>query len=81
MKHTFLILLVFAITLSSCDDAETTPTITTQRITIKESTLPSNFRYEIIEVNGVEYLCSSRGGICPLVKDTTAKKIIFKINQ
>jgi hypothetical protein len=55
MKYTFLILLVFAITLSSCDDAETTPTITTQRITIKESTLPSNFRYEIIEVDGVEH--------------------------
>lgn len=78
MKYTFLILLVFAITLNSCDDAKTTPT---DRITIKESTLPSDFRYEIIEVDGVEYLCSSRGGLCPLVKDTTAKKIIFKINQ
>jgi hypothetical protein len=78
MKYTFLILLVFAIILNSCDDAQTTPT---DRITIKESTLPSDFRYEIIEVDGVEYLCSSRGGICPLVKDTTAKKIIFKINQ
>jgi hypothetical protein len=78
MKYTFLILLVFAITLNSCDDAQTTPT---DRITIKESTLPSDFRYEIIEVDGVEYLCSSRGGLCPLVKDTTAKKIVFKINQ
>jgi hypothetical protein len=78
MKYTFLMLLVFAITLNSCDDAKTTPT---NRIIIKESTLPSDFRYEIIEVDGVEYLCSSRGGLCPLVKDTTAKKIIFKINQ
>lgn len=71
-------LLVFAITLNSCDDAETTPT---NRITIKESTLPSDFRYEIIEVNGVEYLASSRGGLCPLVKDTTNNKNVFKINQ
>ncbi len=78
MKHTFLILLVFAITLSSCDKAGNK---TTNRITIKESTLPGDFRYEIIEVDGVEYLCSSRGGLCPLVKDTTAKKIVFKINN
>jgi hypothetical protein len=79
MKYTFLILLVFAITLSSCDKAGNK---TTNRITLKESTLPGDFRYEIIEVDGVEYLCSSsRGGIYPLVKDTTAKKIVFKINN
>lgn len=76
MKY-ILILAIAVLGLTSCQNFAPTPT---NRITLKESTLPSDFRYEIIEVDGVEYIATSRGGICPLVTDTTNNKNVFKIN-
>lgn len=40
----------------------------TQRIIGKESTVYKGVGYQIIEVDGIEYLSCSSGGICPLVK-------------
>ncbi len=57
--------------LPSCVD-NTTSTIkreneAQQRIYGKESTLYKGIGYYIIEVDGVEYIASSKGGICPLI--------------
>lgn len=40
------------------------------RIRGKEHTVYSGYGYQIIEIDGVEYVAPSTGGICPLVKDT-----------
>jgi hypothetical protein len=40
-----------------------------QRIIGKESTVYDFYRYQIIEVDGVEYIATCQGGIYPLVKD------------
>ena len=39
-----------------------------KRIVGKETTVYSSREYQIIEVDGVEYI-STRGGICPLVRE------------
>lgn len=40
-----------------------------QRIYGKESTFYKGRMYHIIEVDGIEYIASYGGGICPLVKN------------
>lgn len=42
----------------------------TKRIIGKEHTTYKGMVYQIIEVDGVEYLCTHDGGICPLANDT-----------
>lgn len=39
-----------------------------QRIIGKEQTVYKMTEYQIIEVDGVEYLSNSNGGMCPLIK-------------
>jgi hypothetical protein len=66
-------ILIFALFLFvSCAD-NTTTTIkreqeANQRIYGKEYTIYKGTGYQIIEVDGVEYITTTRGGICPLVK-------------
>ncbi len=69
----FASLLLAVVLLSGCADNETT-TIkreneAQQRIYGKESTIYKGREYHIIEVDGVEYITSYGGGICPLVKN------------
>jgi hypothetical protein len=80
MKYV-LILAIAALGLTGCGDRPSSDSEVGKRIKFKYSNNEGQFQYEIIEVDGIEYLTSSRGGIYPLVKDTTAKKIVFKINQ
>lgn len=40
-----------------------------QRIYGKEETYYQSTKYQIIEVDGIEYVASNLGGICPLVKN------------
>lgn len=78
MKY-ILLAIIAAFTFSSCSKNEKPEN---GRIKfIERDNSKSSFLYEIIEVDGVEYVASSRGGIYPLVKDTTSKKIVFKINN
>lgn len=78
MKY-ILLAIIAAFTFSSCSNNKTKEN---GRIKfIQKDITKSEFLYEIIEVDGVEYLSTSRGGICPLVKDTTNKKTVFKIND
>jgi hypothetical protein len=73
-KFIFVNIILLAIFLfSSCAD-NTTSTFksdnkTKQRIFAKESAIYRGAAYHIIEVDGVEYIASNRGGICPLVKN------------
>ena len=59
--------------LSGCADNTTSTTKSEneaqQRIYGKESTIYKGTEYHIIEVDGVEYIASYGGGICPLVKN------------
>ena len=69
----FVSTLLAVVLLSSCAD-NTTSTVkreneAQQRIYGKESTVYNNKQYHIIEVDGVEYIASYGGGICPLVKN------------
>jgi hypothetical protein len=70
MKKSFLTLAV-ATLFASCT---TTPVDknaeTSHRIVGKEHNVYDGVSYQIIEVDGVEYLCAYQGGMCPLVKDT-----------
>jgi hypothetical protein len=76
MKTQFIfvnIILLAIFLFSSCAD-NTTSTFnrdnqTKQRIFAKESTIYRGVEYHILEVDGVEYIASYRGGICPLVKN------------
>lgn len=68
----FAYLLLAVVLLSSCAD-NSTNTIkreneAQQRIYGKESTVYNGREYHIIEVDGIEYIASYGGGICPLVK-------------
>lgn len=68
-----LIILGVTLFLTSCDktcDSEDS----TNRIIGKESTLYRGHVYQIIEVDGAEYLCSASGGICPITKNDDAVK-------
>jgi hypothetical protein len=64
--------LLFSIGLASCrlvdDYAPTKPEPPKKRITFKESALISGYEYSIIEVDSVEYLTNSNGGICRITK-------------
>ena len=46
-----------------------------QRIYGKEATSFNGREYHIIEVDGVEYITSYGGGICPLVKNESQQRI------
>lgn len=68
-KAVYMLLLVV---LMSCADNITSTNKENkaqQRIYAKESTVYNGCDYHIIEVDGVEYLASYGGGICPLVKN------------
>lgn len=78
MKY-ILLAIIAAFTFSSCSKNETKEN--GRMKFIEKYNKKSFLLYEIIEVDGVEYLSTSRGGICPLVKDTTNKKTVFKIND
>jgi hypothetical protein len=41
---------------------------TPKRIRLKETTHFTYWTYQIVEVDGIEYLTNEKGGICPLVK-------------
>jgi uncharacterized lipoprotein YehR (DUF1307 family) len=79
MKY-ILIALTLVLVLTGCGNSEEAKTQVEPRIKGK-GVFHLYATYEIIEIDGVEYVATYNGGICPLVKDTTAKKIIFKINQ
>lgn len=68
----FLIALTTVLIFSSCSKNETGDEDSRIKF-IERDRSKSSFLYEIIEVDGVEYIASSRGGIYPLVKDTTNK--------
>ena len=76
-----LILAIALLGLTSCDKSETVDVNNEGRFKVKPLFLKGHFAYEIIEVDGVEYIATSRGGICPLVKHTTPEKTVFKINN
>lgn len=80
MKYTFLFLLVLAITFTSCKE-KTQPTKQIEPRIKGKGVFHLYATYEIIEIDGVEYLSTYQGGLCPLVKDTTSKKTVFKIND
>ncbi len=42
-----------------------------RRITLVEETCAGNYGYQIIKVDGVEYICHYSGGICALNKNVT----------
>lgn len=67
----FAIYILLVSVITSCADGDTTTTKregeAQQRIVGKESTMYNGRRYQIIEIDGVEYISASSGGICPLV--------------
>ena len=69
----FAYVLLAVVLLSSCADNSTSTVKreneAQQRIYGKESTVYNGREYHIIEVDGVEYIASFGGGICPLVKN------------
>lgn len=67
-----LIILGVTLFLTSCD--KTCDSEDPKRIIGNESTLYGGHIYQIIEVDGVEYLCSGDGGICPITKNDDAVK-------
>jgi hypothetical protein len=68
--HFALYILLVAV-ITSCADGNTTTTKregeAQQRIVGKEYTVYDGRGYQIIEIDGVEYVSASSGGICPLV--------------
>ena len=70
ISNAFYIVL-FAVIFTSCVDNKTTTTKKQgedkQRIIGKEHTVYNGRSYQIIEVDGVEYICRTEGGIYPLV--------------
>jgi hypothetical protein len=69
-----LILFATAIILSSCDTVVVDPkSEISHRIVGKEHNVYGGHGYQIIEVDGVEYIAVSEGGICPLVKKDSIK--------
>lgn len=71
MKKIILIAIVFIIFISGCDTAQVDKNSeVSHRIIGKEYNVYDGTGYQIIEVDGVEYLSKTSGGICPLV-DTT----------
>ncbi len=79
MKHILTLLLVI-LTLTSCITTTSSDSTDQDRIKVKYSKRVENHWYEIIEIDGVEYICNY-SCIYPLVKDTTSKKTIFKVNK
>ena len=70
-----LTLLAITIVFGSCGSPVESNGIapeTKRRIILKESAtgLGAEQRYNIIEVDSIEYLTTPEGGICPLVKQT-----------
>lgn len=83
MKY-ILIALTFLFMLTGCgnSEAEKTKQTTQTNSRIKSKGVFHLYAtYEIIEIDGVEYVSTYQGGLCPLVKDTTNKKTVFKIND
>jgi hypothetical protein len=79
MKKITLIAIAL-ISLSSCADYSTTTPkdntgkpLTPQRIHGVESTVYDGITYNIVEVDGNEFLCQYNGGMCLIPKDTTKK--------
>lgn len=72
MKH---LLIILALILCSCEQADSTkqqaqePIDIPPRIRFIDGNKNLFLYYQIIEVDGVEYLTSSEGGICPLIKN------------
>lgn len=70
--YAILIVALLSIILCSCVDGTTQTTKKVgeakQRIIGKEYTMYQSIGYQIIEIDGVEYVCMDGGGICPLVK-------------
>jgi hypothetical protein len=85
-----LITIIFALVITSCqvqspikvDGSEfenyntekTANAPRNKRVIIKEMNGYSSYEVSIIEVDGVEYLVSYKGGICPLVKPNEQTK-------
>lgn len=65
-----IIMLLFAFTMISCADyaTNTKDNKSPQRIHGKEYTIFCGYEYLILEVDGVEYIATTHGGITPLVK-------------
>jgi outer membrane lipoprotein SlyB len=67
----FAYVMLVAVLFIGCADNSTTTVKreneAKQRIYGKESTVYNGREYHIIEVDGVEYIASFGGGICPLV--------------
>ena len=61
----FAILVVGLISYASSSDEVSSQD---SRIILKDEAVAGGCYYIIIEVDGVEYITSGRGGICPLVK-------------
>jgi hypothetical protein len=65
------IIAIALISLSSCSTAPLDKSFeNSHRIIGKEYHVVEGYGYQIIEVDGVEYIAMTGGGICPLVKDT-----------
>lgn len=71
MKNLVILIGIIIFTFSSCDCGSTSTTTTeTARITEKATkVIANNYYISIIEVDGIEYLTSSAGGITPLQTD------------
>ena len=68
------LLAIALISLASCSTTPIDPKAeTSHRIIGKEHNVYEGIGYQIIEVDGVEYLNADHGGMCVLVKDTTKK--------
>lgn len=70
---TKLLSLFIIVVLSSCadngqDKSIKRPGENSVRIIGKEYTVYKGYGYQIIEIDGQEYVSTSAGGICPLVK-------------
>lgn len=74
LKNTYnmkKLIIVLAIALSSCSTASTDANEeTSHRIIGKEYTVYHGAGYQIIEVDGKEFIASTNGGLCPLLIDT-----------
>lgn len=71
MKKIVLFVVIATIALISCTTAPVDKNAeSSKRIIGKEYNVYGGYGYQIIEVDGQEYLSMTGGGICPLVKDT-----------
>jgi len=59
---------------ASYNDNTTTMNQPAKRIIGKEYTIYEGTGFRIIEIDGIEYVANSSGGICPLTKDTSNKR-------